>query len=399
MKQLVKLLIESLFDNDDNILDIDNPEISDNLMKNELSILQKHKGNLTQYPEGFYNIQYAEDLIDVADLFINILDSVNRYKEEKEYVYSCEFKEFSENLEYDRINIYSRHPVTHKNQTLLFHLNLIGHHIYYIQFENRTKYCRFTDGKKTVVIYITDILPAILNKCSLDEVRLYNAETQDPKKVRTYVFCGTSNNDEYTMIPRDVVENMPVFTVPNGTSGYAPICQVNKNAMLKLSYGLRFPDFETLWMFLDYFKKQGFRKFKQSSLFNIYDTEKGYKGIYNANELFDKFVQENMFEMYSFSDKYDINNIIFNVASEYCRVNLEYDGRDMLYETEWGDKGKDNNGQYVNIQFSCDYNDNDNIHRYVKLAYKFYKSGLCALDKVIDDGKNWLRRRKEMQLT
>ena len=106
-----------------------------------------------------------------------------------------------------------------------------------------------------------------------------------------------------------------------------------------------------------------------------------------------------MFEMYSFSDKYDINNIIFNVASEYCRVNLEYDGRDMLYETEWGDKGKDKNGQYVNIQFSCDYNDNDNIHRYVKLSYKFYKSGLCALDKVIDDGKNWLRRRKEMQLT
>ena len=67
----------------------------------------------------------------------------------------------------------------------------------------------------------------------------------------------------------------------------------------------------------------------------------------------------------------------------------------MLHYCEWEEKGKDDKGQFVYIRFNGDYNDFVRRHRYVKLLYRFYKSGLCILDKVIDDGLEYLRRQEQ----
>ena len=67
----------------------------------------------------------------------------------------------------------------------------------------------------------------------------------------------------------------------------------------------------------------------------------------------------------------------------------------MLHYCEWEEKGKDDKGQFVYIRFNGDYNDFVGRHRYVKLLYRFHKSGLCILDKVLDDRLKYLRRKEQ----
>ena len=403
MKKLIKQLVESLFDDDD-ILDVDDYglEISSKMLKGQLVILQKAKGNITQYPDDFEDVQYAEELNDVAQIFLRSLDIDNYYKNETEYVYECEFKDYSENkrMEYDRIYFYSRNPQNHSRQKMLFHLNLKGHHVYYLQYVDpyNNGYSKLNSTGKEDEVRFMDILPNILKECDIDEIRLYTRENQDPKKIKTYVFNGIAR-DKQQIITKETIAKMPVFTIPTTTTtGYAPITQVNKSAKIRFSYQLRLDTYETLWEFFQYFKRQGFKKYEWTSLFNVQDKESDYEGISSSRELFDKFMVDNNFEVYSFSQKNDIEYAVNQEAYRYCRKNLGYqENIGMLHYCEWKEKGKDDKGQFVYIRFCCEYNDFDGRHRYVKLLYRFYKSGLCILDKVLDDGLEYLRRQEQWE--
>ena len=402
MKKLIKQLVESLFDDDD-ILDVDDYglEISSKMLKGQLAILQKAKGNITQYPDDFEDVQYAEELNDVAQIFLRSLDIDNYYKNETEYVYECEFKDYSENkrMEYDRIYFYSRNPQNHSRQKMLFHLNLKGHHVYYLQYVDpyNNGYSKLNSTGKEDEVRFMDILPNILKECDIDEIRLYTRENQDPKKIKTYVFNGIAR-DKQQIITKETIAKMPVFTIPTTTTGYAPITQVNKSAKIRFSYQLRLDTYETLWEFFQYFKRQGFKKYEWTSLFNVQDKESDYEGISSSRELFDKFMVDNKFEVYSFSQKNDIEYAVNQEAYRYCRKNLGYqENIGMLHYCEWKEKGKDDKGQFVYIRFCCEYNDFDGRHRYVKLLYRFYKSGLCILDKVLDDGLEYLRRQEQWE--
>lgn len=403
MKKLIKQLVESLFDDDD-ILDVDDYglEAASKMLKGQLAILQKAKGNITQYPDDFEDVQYAEELNDVAQIFLRSLDIDNYYKNETEYVYECEFKDYSENkrMEYDRIYFYSRNPQNHSRQKMLFHLNLKGHHVYYLQYVDpyNNGYSKLNSTGKEDEVRFMDILPNILKECDIDEIRLYTRENQDPKKIKTYVFNGIAR-DKQQIITKETIVKMPVFTIPTTTTtGYAPITQVNKSAKIRFSYQLRLDTYETLWEFFQYFKRQGFKKYEWTSLFNVQDKESDYEGISSSRELFDKFMVDNNFEVYSFSQKNDIEYAVNQEAYRYCRKNLGYqENIGMLHYCEWKEKGKDDKGQFVYIRFCCEYNDFDGRHRYVKLLYRFYKSGLCILDKVLDDGLEYLRRQEQWE--
>ena len=177
MKKLIKQLVESLFDDDD-ILDVDDQglEVASKMLKGQLAILQKAKGNITQYPDDFEDAQYAEELNEVAQIFLRSLDIDNYYKNETEYVYECEFKDYSENkrMEYDRIYFYSRNPQNHSRQKMLFHLNLKGHHVYYLQYVDpyNNGYSKLNSTGKEDEVRFMDILPNILKECDIDEIRL-----------------------------------------------------------------------------------------------------------------------------------------------------------------------------------------------------------------------------------
>lgn len=398
MKKLIKQLVESLFDDDD-ILDVDNSEVSSKLMKGELLTLQKVKGNITQYPEDFEDVQYAEELNEVAQIFLRSLDLDNYYKNETEYVYECEFKDYSENkrMEYDRIYFYSRNPENHSRQKMLFHLNLKGHHVYYLQYVEpyNNGYSKLNSTGKEDEVRFMDILPNILKECDIDEIRLYTRDNQDPKKIKTYIFNGIAR-DKQQIITKETIAKMPVFTIPTTTTGYAPITKVNKSAKIQFSYQLRLDTYETLWEFFQYFKRQGFKKYECTSLFNVWDEESDYEGISDSTELFNKFMVDNNFELYSFSQKDDIEYAFNQEAYRYCKENFGYqESVGMLHYCEWEEKGKDDKGQFVYIRFNGDYNDFVGRHRYVKLLYRFYKSGLCILDKVLDDGLEYLRRQEQ----
>lgn len=397
MQLLIKYLVESLFDDD--IFNSDEQIVSDGIVRAELSALTNYKQNITEYPRNFVDIAYAEELNDVAQIFLKSLDIDNYYKNETEYVYECEFKDYSENkrMEYDRIYFYSRNPQNHSRQKMLFHLNLKGHHVYYLQYVEpyNNGYSKLNSTGKEVEIRFMDILPNILKECDIDEIRLFTRDNQDPKKIKTYIFNGIAR-DKQQIITKETIEKMPVFTIPTTTTGYAPIVQVNKTAKIQFSYQLRLDTYETLWKFFQYFKHQGFKKYEWTSLFNVQDEESDYEGISDSKELFDKFMVDNNFEVYSFSQKNDIEYTVNQEAYRYCKENFGYqESVGMLHYCEWEEKGKDDKGQFVYIRFSCDYNDTDRKHRYVKLLYKFYKSGLCILDKVLDDGLEYLRRQEQ----
>ena len=400
MKKLIKQLVESLFDDDD-ILDVDDYglEAASKMLKGQLAILQKAKGNITQYPDDFEDVKYAEELNDVAQIFLRSLDIDNYYKNETEYVYECEFKDYSENkrMEYDRIYFYSRNPQNHSRQKMLFHLNLKGHHVYYLQYVDpyNNGYSKLNSTGKEDEVRFMDILPNILKECDIDEIRLYTRDNQDPKKIKTYIFNGIAR-DKQQIITKETIAKMPVFTIPTTTTGYAPITQVNKSAKIRFSYQLRLDTYETLWEFFQYFKRQGFKKYEWTSLFNVMDKESDYEGISSSRDLFDKFMVDNNFEVYSFSQKNDIEYAVNQEAYRYCKKNFGYqESVGMLHYCEWKEKGKDDKGQFVYIRFCCEYNDFDGRHRYVKLLYRFYKSGLCILDKVLDDGLEYLRRQEQ----
>ena len=356
MKKLIKQLVESLFDDDD-ILDVDDYglEISSKLLKGQLAILQKAKGNITQYPDDFEDVQYAEELNEVADIFLRSLDIDNYYKNETEYVYECEFKDYSENkrMEYDRIYFYSRNPQNHSRQKMLFHLNLKGHHVYYLQYVDpyNNGYSKLNSTGKEDEVRFMDILPNILKECEIEKIRLHTRDNQAPKKIKTYM-CNGIARDKQQIITKETIAKMPVFTIPTTTTGYAPITQVNKSAKIRFSYQLRLDTYETLWEFFQYFKRQGFKKYEWTSLFNVCDKESDYEGISSSRELFDKFMVDNKFEVYSFSQKNDIEYAVNQEAYRYCRKNLGYqENIGMLHYCEWKEKGKDDKGQFVYIRF------------------------------------------------
>ena len=81
---------------------------------------------------------------------------------------------------------------------MLFHLNLKGHHVYYLQYVDpyNNGYSAFNIMGKEDEVRFMDILPNILKECDIDEIRLYTRDNQDPKKIKTYIFNGRARDKQ-----------------------------------------------------------------------------------------------------------------------------------------------------------------------------------------------------------
>ena len=332
---------------------------------------------IIEYSNYLFNLHYLD--ISEQDYFLAHKDYDKLFSDIKQFKHKKRIKKHHEKIRVGYISPdFRNHVVLRFTYVMLTAYNK----------EKFEVYC-YSTGKEDEVRFM-DILPNILKECDIDEIRLYTRDNQDPKKIKTYIFNGIAR-DKQQIITKETIAKMPVFTIPTTTTGYAPITQVNKSAKIRFSYQLRLDTYETLWEFFQYFKRQGFKKYEWTSLFNVQDKESDYEGISSSRELFDKFMVDNNFEVYSFSQKNDIEYAVNQEAYRYCRENLGYqENVGMLHYCEWKEKGKDDKGQFVYIRFCCEYNDTDRNYRYVKLLYRFYKSGLCILDKVLDDGLEYL---------
>ena len=96
----------------------------------------------------------------------------------------------------------------------------------------------------------------------------------------------------------------------------------------------------------------------------------------------------NNFEQYTFKDLIKIENIInketilylqnkgYNVPTYGYMSSIYYGSKDK------GEQGKDEHGNFMKVRYMFEYDDKEtNEHIYTINIWKFYKSGLCLLDK------------------
>ena len=115
-----------------------------------------------------------------------------------------------------------------------------------------------------------------------------------------------------------------------------------------------------------------------------------YKGFEYGEDLFKQFVIDNNFEQYTFKDSIKIETIInketilylqnkgYNVPTYGYMTSIYYGSKDK------GEQGKDEHGNYMKVRYMFEFDDKEtNEHIYSVNIWKFYKSGLCILDKEV----------------
>ena len=115
-----------------------------------------------------------------------------------------------------------------------------------------------------------------------------------------------------------------------------------------------------------------------------------YKGFEYGEDLFKQFVIDNNFEQYTFKDLIKIETIInketilylqnkgYNVPTYGYMTSIYYGSKDK------GEQGKDEHGNFMKVRYMFEFDDKEtNKHIYSINIWKFYKSGLCLLDKEV----------------
>ena len=113
-----------------------------------------------------------------------------------------------------------------------------------------------------------------------------------------------------------------------------------------------------------------------------------YNGFEYGEDLFKQFIIDNNFEQYTFKDLIKIETIInketilylqnkgYNVPTYGYMTSIYYGSKDK------GEQGKDEHGNFMKVRYMFEFDDKEtNEHIYSINIWKFYKSGLCLLDK------------------
>lgn len=162
-----------------------------------------------------------------------------------------------------------------------------------------------------------------------------------------------------------------------------------KTSYITFEYPNVFDTLKAFDDFLNFLKKLGFKKYKMNSQPSILQPSK-YKGFEYGEDLFKQFVIDNNFEQYTFKDLIKIETIInketilylqnkgYNVPTCGYMTSIYYGSKDK------GEQGKDEHGNYMKVRYMFEFDDKEtNEHIYSVNIWKFYKSGLCILDKEV----------------
>ena len=386
MNKLIKRLIESLFDDIDDIVDNDATQsvFTQKVIDDELNKLKNKSWNKTEYPSGYSDLDKAENLYKIGELYISSITQLVSYKRLDYYEIRCKFAGYNINDSYDCVEIYIRN---HKICSIYVTDNIIHKIIIYASDANDSEYVTYSTKKRFVYINTYFLMNVyIKNNYTVEKVFIV-FEDGIPSKIKDIIMNST---DDYP-ITSDNINSYANTFVMSSTNDQKPISisKVWKTSYIKFEYQNVFDTLKSFDDFLNFLKKLGFKKYRMNSQPSILQPSK-YKGFEYGEDLFKQFVIDNNFEQYTFKDLIKIETIInketilylqnkgYNVPIYGYMTSIYYGSKDK------GEQGKDEHGNFMKVKYRFEFDDKEtNKHIYSVNIWKFYKSGLCLLDKEV----------------
>ena len=384
MNKLIKRLIESLFDDIDDIVDNDATQsvFTQKVIDDELNTLKNKSWNKTEYPSGYSDLDKAENLYKIGELYISSITQLVSYKRLDYYEIRCKFAGYNINDSYDCVEIYIGN---HKICSIYVTDNIIHKIIIYADDTNDCEYVKYGIKKRFVYINTYFLMNVYIKNNYTVEKIFIDFEDGIPSKIKDIIMIST---DDYP-ITSDNINSYANTFVMSSTNDQKPISisKVWKTSYIKFEYPNVFDTLKSFDDFLNFLKKLGFKKYRMQSQPSILQPSK-YKGFEYGEDLFKQFVIDNNFEQCTFKDSIKIENIInketilylqnkgYNVPTYGYMTSIYYGSKDK------GEQGKDEHGNFMKVRYMFEFDDKEtNKHIYSINIWKFYKSGLCLLDK------------------
>lgn len=384
MNKLIKRLIESLFDDIDDIVDNDATQsvFTQKVIDDELNTLKNKPWNKTEYPSGYSDLDKAENLYKIGELYISSITQLFSYKRLDYYEIRCKFASYNINDSYDCVEIYIEN---HKICSIYVTDNIIHKIIIYASDANDCEYVKY--GTRKGIVYINTYFLMnvyIKNNYTVEKVFI-DFEDGIPSKIKDIIMNST---DDYP-ITSDNINSYANTFVMSSTNDQKPISisKVWKTSYITFEYPNVFDTLKSFDDFLNFLKKLGFKKYRINSQPYILQPSK-YNGFEYGEDLFKQFIIDNNFEQYSFKDQIKIETIInketilylqnkgYHVPTYGYMTSIYYGSKDK------GEQGKDEHGNFMKVRYMFEFDDKKtNEHIYTINIWKFYKSGLCLLDK------------------
>lgn len=384
MNKLIKRLIESLFDDIDDIVDNDATQsvFTQKVIDDELNTLKNKSWNKTEYPSGYSDLDKAENLYKIGELYISSITQLVSYKRLDYYEIRCKFAGYNINDSYDCVEIYIRN---HKICSIYVTDNIIHKIIIYASDANDCEYVTYGTKKRFVYINTYFLMNVYIKNNYTVEKVFIDFEDGIPSKMKDIIMNST---DDYPITSDNLSSYVNTF-VMSSTNDQKPISisKVWKTSYITFEYPNVFDTLKSFDDFLNFLKKLGFKKYRMNSQPSILKPAK-YKGFEYGEDLFKQFVIDNNFEQYTFKDLIKIETIInketilylqnkgYNVPTYGYMTSIYYGSKDK------GEQGKDEHGNYMKVRYMFEFDDKETgKHIYTINIWKFYKSGLCLLDK------------------
>lgn len=401
MNKLIKRLIESLFDDIDDIVDNDATQsvFTQKVIDDELNTLKNKSWNKTEYPSGYSDLDKAENLYKIGELYISSITQLISYKRLDYYEIRCKFAGYNINDSYDCVEIYIRN---HKICSIYVTDNIIHKIIIYASDANDCEYVTYSTKKHFVYINTYFLMNVYIKNNYTVEKVFIDFEDGIPSKIKDIIMNST---DDYPITSDNINSYANTFVISESdnyfdnmnsdvikeTSTQKPISisKVWKTSYITFEYPNVFDTLKSFDDFLNFLKKLGFKKYRMNSQPSILQPSK-YKGFEYGEDLFKQFVIDNNFEQYVFKDLIKIETIInketilylqnkgYNVPTYGYMTSIYYGSKDK------GEQGKDEHGNFMKVRYMFEFDDKEtNEHIYSINIWKFYKSGLCLLDKEV----------------
>lgn len=386
MNKLIKRLIESLFDDIDDIVDNDVTQsvFTQKVIDDELNTLKNKPWNKTEYPSSYSDLDNAENLYKIGELYISSITQLVSYKRLDYYEIRCKFAGYNINDSYDCVDISIGN---HKICSIYVTDNIIHKIITYASDANDCEYVTYGTKKRFVYINTYFLMNVYIKNNYTVEKVFIDFEDSIPSKMKDIIMSST---DDYPITSDNLSSYVNTF-VMSSTNDQKPISisKVWKTSYITFEYPNVFDTLKAFDDFLNFLKKLGFKKYRMNSQPSILQPSK-YKGFEYGEDLFKQFVIDNNFEQYTFKDSIKIETIInketilylqnkgYNVPTYGYMTSIYYGSKDK------GEQGKDEHGNYMKVRYMFEFDDNEtNEHIYSVNIWKFYKSGLCILDKEV----------------
>lgn len=386
MNKLIKCLIESLFDDIDDIVDNDVTQsvFTQKVIDDELNTLKNKPWNKTEYPSSYSDLDNAENLYKIGELYISSITQLVSYKRLDYYEIRCKFAGYNINDSYDCVDISIGN---HKICSIYVTDNIIHKIIIYASDANDCEYVTYGTKKRFVYINTYFLMNVYIKNNYTVEKVFIDFEDSIPSKMKDIIMSST---DDYPITSDNLSSYVNTF-VMSSTNDQKPISisKVWKTSYITFEYPNVFDTLKAFDDFLNFLKKLGFKKYRMNSQPSILQPSK-YKVFEYGEDLFKQFVIDNNFEQYTFKDSIKIETIInketilylqnkgYNVPTYGYMTSIYYGSKDK------GEQGKDEHGNYMKVRYMFEFDDNEtNEHIYSVNIWKFYKSGLCILDKEV----------------